>query len=216
KWATAPDGSSHEFVMPVGDYKNVGGLLLPHHVGTATRSYEVNADIPDQRFQRPGLSERDFAAKKVADANAILLRVGTMAPAWTLKDARGIVHRSSDLAGKIVVLDFWATWCVPCHRMMPALQKLHDDFSKQGVTVIGVSTSEQGGDPAQLMKDRGYTYQVLLNGETVSDAFHVGGMPVIYVIGRDGRIVYAEVGSDEKAAASRRAFIANLLAQRKP
>jgi hypothetical protein len=64
------------------------------------------------------------------------------------------------------------------------------------------------------MKDRGYTYQVLLNGETISDAFHVGGMPVVYVLGRDGRIAYAEVGSDDKAAASRRAVIASLVAQR--
>ena len=215
KWATSPDGVSQELVMPVGDYREVGGLLLPHRVGVATRSYEVNTAISDARFQQPGRpSERDFAAGKLAGATAALLPIGTMAPAWTLKDAAGTLHRSSELAGKIVVLDFWATWCVPCHRMMPDLQKLHDDFSSHGVTVIGISTSEQGGDPAQLMKDRGYSYRLLLNGEAVSDAFKVVGMPVVYVIGRDGRIVHADVGADDKAAASRRALIASLVARR--
>lgn len=215
KWATAPDGTSHELVLPVGDYRNVGGLLLPHRVGTATRTYQVNAAVPDSRFLQPGrMSERDFAAKKVADANAALLPVGAVAPAWTLKDAHGQVHRSADLAGKIVVLDFWATWCVPCHRMMPELQKLHEDFGKHGVVVIGISTSEHGGDPARLMKDRGYSYRVLLNGETVSDAFRVVGMPVVYVIGRDGRIAHADVGADEESEAARRALIARLVAER--
>lgn len=215
RWATAPDGTSHELVLPVGDYKEVGGLLLPHRVGTATRTYQVNTAVPDSRFQQPGrLSEREFAAKKVSDATATLLPVGTIAPAWTLKDGRGRTHRSTDLAGKIVVLDFWATWCVPCHRMMPGLQALHDDFSKKGVVVIGISTSEHGGDPAQLMKDRGYSYQILLNGETVSDAFRVIGMPVVYVIDPDGRIVHADVGADDKSAAARRTLIASLTAQR--
>jgi peroxiredoxin len=215
KWATAPDGTSHELVLPVGDYKSVGGLLLPHRVGTATRTYQVDAVIPDARFQQPGRqSERDFAAKKVADATAKLLPVGSIAPAWTLKDARGTVHRSSDLLGKIVVLDFWATWCVPCHRMMPGLQKLHDDFSKQGVVVIGVSTSEHGGDPAQLMKDRGYSYRLLVNGEAVSDAYQVVGMPVVYVIDRDGRIAHADVGADDTSAAGRRTVIADLVRRR--
>jgi peroxiredoxin len=215
KWATRPDGVAVELVMPVGEYRNVGGLLLPHRVGTATRTYEVNADVPDSRFQRPGPpSEREFASKKVANAAAALLPIGTIAPRWTLKDAKGAEHRSSDLAGRVVVLDFWATWCAPCHRMMPGLQKLHDEFSKDGVVVIGISTSERGGDPVQLMLDRGYSYQLLLNGEAVSKAFHVVGLPVVYVIGRDGRIVDATVGADEKVEESRRAIIAGLVGPR--
>jgi thiol-disulfide isomerase/thioredoxin len=215
RWATAPDGTSQEFVMPVGDYKDVGGLLLPHRVGTATRTYEVNASIPDTRFQRPGTpSERDVAAKKMAAAVAALLPVGSVAPPWTLKDAQGRSHSSSGLAGKIVVLDFWATWCVPCHRMLPELQRLHDEYAKDGVVVIGISTSESGGDPAQLMKDRGYSYQLLLQGESIAGAFHVEGMPVAYVIGRDGRVVHADVGASDDAASSRRAAIIRLLGRR--
>lgn len=209
KWATAPDGEQAELVLPVGDHRVVGGLMLPHRVGPATRSYEVNAVVADSRFQRPGpQSEREFAASKMAEASGKLLPIGSLAPAWTLKDAQGRSHRSSDFAGKIVILDFWATWCVPCHRMMPELQRLHDEFSDQGVSVIGVSTSEHGGDPAQLMKDRGYTYQLLVNGESLAEAYRIVGMPVLYVIGRDGRIIHADVGAEDGAAAARRSVIA--------
>lgn len=212
KWATSPDGEPAEIVLPVGDYRTVSGLLLPHRVGTAARTYQVNVEIADARFQQPGrLPERDFATQKVASAIAQLLPVGTMAPSWALKDAHGRVHRSSEYLGKIVVLDFWATWCAPCHRMMPGLQRLHDAFSGRGVVVIGISTSEHGGDPAQLMKDRGYSYTLLLNGEAISKSFHVVGMPVVYVVGRDGRILHADVGADDAAAEARRALITRVL-----
>ena len=223
KRATSPDGENVELVLPVGDYRAVGGLLLPHRVGPAVRTYQVNAQIPDSRFSRPGdptstaakprLSEQEFAKAKVADATKRLLPLGSAAPPWTLKDASGRVVRSSDFRGKLVVMDFWATWCVPCHIVMPQLEDLHREFSSRGVVVVGISTSEQGGDPAQLMKDRGYTYPLLLNGESISEQYHVVGMPVLYVVDGDGRILHAEVGAEKSAAAPRRAVIGRYLAK---
>jgi thiol-disulfide isomerase/thioredoxin len=210
--ARSPDGQDHEFVLPVGDYRPVGGLLLPHTVGEASRSYEVNGVISDARFQKPGAAlEREHAQQKVAQATARLLPVGSPAPAWELKDPAGRLRRSSEFLGRVVVLDFWATWCAPCHRVMPELQRLHEDFATRGLVVLGVNTSERLGDPAQLMKDRGYTYTLLLSGETIADRYQVEGMPTTYVIGADGRILHADVGADAATADARRALIARQL-----
>ena len=80
--------------------------------------------------------------------------VGTLAPDWTLKDLSAEPHRLSDYRGKVVVMDFWAVWCISCHREMPARQRLHHDLSRRGLAVLGTSTDEHGGDPVQLIKNR--------------------------------------------------------------
>jgi len=221
KWARSPTGEQIELDLPIGDYRNVGGLLLPHQVGPATRVYHVNPVIPDSRFARPpgtgaSNSEQQFAERKVAAAAAALLPAGSVAPEWTLKDPQGQTRRLSDLRGHVVVMDFWATWCAPCHRVLPELQRLHEEFSPRGVVVLGISTSERGGNPAQLLRERGYTYGLLLNGEAIAASYHVIGMPVVYVIGADGTILHGDVGADEAAGAARRALVAQYLsAQRK-
>jgi hypothetical protein len=68
RWAQSPSGEGAEFVLPIGDYRPVGGLMLPHRVGPASRTYEVNGPIPDTRFQRPGISERELAAATMTGA----------------------------------------------------------------------------------------------------------------------------------------------------
>jgi len=122
-----------------------------------------------------------------------LLKTGTMAPDWTLKDAEGESHSLSDYEGKIVVLDFWATWCGPCVKAMPGLQKLHEKYADKGVAVIGMNTSESG-DPVAFMKKKNFTYQLLLNADPVSNAYRVRGIPAFYVLDGEGTIVFSAVG----------------------
>lgn len=255
-----PDGEYHDIVTATGDYRSVGGLLLPHRAGNAVREYRVNIPMDESGFKMPGKNDEDqsqasgaemkesdltervgdperraelLKANPEADVNKDgtltleeawaflkkdkaarqLLPVGAAAPDWTLKDARARPHRLSDYRGKVVVMDFWAVWCIPCHRAMPGLQRLHNDLSSRGVAVLGISTNEHGGDPAQLMKDRGYTYELLLNGETISEAYGVAGMPTIYVIGVDGRIIHSGFGANETAEQRRRALIEGYLTE---
>lgn len=85
------------------------------------------------------------------------------------------------------------------------------DLSKRDVVVLGISTDEHGGDAAQLMKDRGYTYELLLNGETILKAYGVSGMPTIYVVGVDGRIIHSGFGANEIAEQRRRTLIEGYL-----
>jgi thiol-disulfide isomerase/thioredoxin len=122
-------------------------------------------------------------------ARPALLSVGEAAPDWKLTDARGLIHALSDYRGKWVVLDFWATWCGPCVRGMPVMQALHEKYHERGVEIIGVNAWEESNAPA-YMKEKGYTYVLLLEGESVAEAYHVSTLPTIYVIGRDGKIAY--------------------------
>lgn len=131
-----------------------------------------------------------------------LLAAGNPAPDWKLADADGKTHALTDYRGKLVVLDFWATWCGPCVRGMPDLQKLHEKYRERGVEIIGINAWEES-NAAAYMKEKGYTYGLLLKGEAVAEAYRATTLPTIYLIGADGKIVYCKVGlSDENLAAS--------------
>ncbi len=125
-----------------------------------------------------------------------LLEVGSAAPEFSLEDSSGETHTLADYRGKVLVLDFWATWCPPCKQTMPLVQKIHERFAEnEDVQVVGIATAERrGGDPADFMKRNGYTYPCLLNGETVAPAYKAFGLPTFCVIGREGRVLHASTG----------------------
>ena len=122
-----------------------------------------------------------------------LLAVGDPAPDWKLADAAGQMHALADYRGKLVVLDFWATWCGPCVQAMPNLQKLHEKYHERGVEIIGINAWEES-NAAAYMKEKGYTYGLLLKGEAVAEAYRANTLPTVYVIGADGKIIYRGVG----------------------
>lgn len=123
-----------------------------------------------------------------------LLAVGTQAPDWTLQTPDGKSVSLNQLKGSVVVMDFWATWCGPCKAAMPHVQKLHEEYGSKGVKVFGMNCWERDGDPVQYMKDKNYTYGLLLNADDVATAYKVSGIPTFYIIGRDGKIAYVGVG----------------------
>ena len=130
-----------------------------------------------------------------------LLPVGEAAPNWQLMDAEGKTHSLSDYRGKIVVMEFWATWCGPCAQVMPRLQKLHEKYRDRGVVVFGVNSFEHD-NPVAMMKQKHYGYGLLLKGEEIAAAYKVASLPVVYIIGADGRVVYCHEGVDYKNLAS--------------
>ena len=131
------------------------------------------------------------------NGRAGLLAVGDPAPDWTLRDAEGRAHSLSEYRGRVVVLDFWATWCALCSKVMPRMEKLHRKYRAQGVIVFGVSSFETG-DPTAVMKKKKYTYGLLLKGEEIAPAYGVETLPVVCVIGPDGLVVYSHAGPDHK------------------
>lgn len=124
-----------------------------------------------------------------------LLAAGTIAPDWKLRDAEGQERSLGDYRGKIVVLDFWATWCGPCIAAMPVMQAIHKKYEKEGVVVIGVSIKEEkGADPLGFIKNKGFTYQLLLNGDPIVSAYKADALPTFYIIGKDRQIIYSKRG----------------------
>lgn len=120
--------------------------------------------------------------------------IGQRVPAWAQLDVAGKNWSSKELAGSVVVLDFWATWCKPCVSSMPGVQKLHEEFAGRGVVVLGVNCWENA-DPAKLVRDMGLTYPNLVQGDSLAKALGVTAIPAYFVIGRDGRLVHKGTGA---------------------
>ncbi len=106
----------------------------------------------------------------------------------------------SDYVGKVVVLDFWATWCAPCMMVSPHMQKIHEAYAERSVVVLAVHYDDQG-DPKRYTKRNGYTFTVLDDGLTVAKRMGVSKIPTVMIIGPDGRVVHRQTGfaeGDEK------------------
>jgi thiol-disulfide isomerase/thioredoxin len=126
-----------------------------------------------------------------------LLAVGSEAPDWTLKTSDGKEVSLKSLRGKYVLMDFWATWCGPCKMAMPGVQKFHEKYKDKPVAVLGVNCWERSGDPAAYMKDKGFTYPLLLKADEVAARYKVTGIPTFYLIGPDGKVLLAYSGASE-------------------
>ncbi len=126
-------------------------------------------------------------------------QTGQAAADWTLKDADGKEHTLSEYRGKVVVLDFWATWCPPCRAAMPGIQKIHEKYKDKGVVVLGMNCWESG-DPAAYMKENNITYGLIVKADDAAKAYGVSGIPTLYVIGTDGKVIYHTVGFEGEAA----------------
>lgn len=158
----------------------------------------VNQQYGDAYFRLSASGE----VKKVTGLEPIsdgLLMVGNKAPDWTLPSPTMDKITLSKLKGKVVLLDFWGTWCVPCIKAMPDIQAIHDEFKNKDVAIIGVSVeTESAADPAAFVKRKGFTYPIALDGKTITKDYKVVQFPSIYIVGKDGKIVHAEHGGNRE------------------
>ena|SRR2546427_948845 len=120
----------------------------------------------------------------------------------------------ASLRGKVVLLNFWATWCQECRPEMPLFERLHREFTAQGLSVIGINAREGGVAIRAYAKELGLSFPVVLDpkGE-ISGAYGVIGLPTTFLIGRDGRAVALAVGPRDWASVPARAIIQALLAE---
>ena len=97
------------------------------------------------------------------------------------------------LEGKVVLLDFWATWCRPCIRSIPKLNELQAKYGKDGLVIIGVCHPRGGDRMADVVANMGIEYTVCLDGDgTLNRRYGVNGYPDYHLIGRDGKLVIAD------------------------
>lgn len=171
----------------VRQFRNAQGVTSSFHL--VLHHLEVNPDISDDKFARPANLGRRPG-----------LPVGWKAPDWTLKTPDGKSVSLSKMRGRTVLLDFWAVWCGPCKRAMPGIQKLHEEFAKQPLSVYGLSTWRRSGDPAAYMKANKFTYGLLMEGDDVADDYLVKGIPALYVIDSFGRVAFVGFGAGHDEA----------------
>jgi peroxiredoxin len=108
---------------------------------------------------------------------------------FTLTDLQGKAWHLADLRGKVVLVNFWATWCPPCRKEMPDLEALYDKYKDQGFVVLAIS-DEEAAKVTPFIGERKISYPVLLDpGRKVNDLFQVEGIPKSFVFDRGGKLV---------------------------
>jgi peroxiredoxin len=118
------------------------------------------------------------------------------APEFALKDSNGQTVHLADYKGKVVLLDFWATWCGPCKIEIPWFIEFEQQFKDRGFAVLGVSMDEDGWDAVKpYMDDLKINYRILLGNEQVSDIYGgVESLPTTLLIDRQGKIASIHIG----------------------
>lgn len=156
---------------------------------------ESGGDTQDSGAEEEGGSEGGENAQDGGDSDD-----GQTARAYEfeLEDQFGNVHRLEGYKGKVIFLNFWATWCGPCRNEMPEIQKLYEEYAAQGenaeVAVIGVAGPGMGGEGSKeeitaFMEENGYTYPVLMDetGEMFS-YYGISAFPTTFMIDREGNV----------------------------
>lgn len=118
------------------------------------------------------------------------------AKGFELSSLDGKTYRLSDFKGKVVLLNFWATWCTYCVKENPSLDRLYREFKDSGFIVLGISVDRLSATVENYLKDNPLTYPVLMDskGEVFVRTYTVIGIPVTYLINKEGYIVEKLMG----------------------
>lgn len=155
-----------------------------------------------------------FVASLLLAASARAKDVLLDAPDVTLTSDSGQAVHLASLRGKVVLLDFWASWCIPCRKSFPEIEALHHDLASKGLVVIAVNVDEEQKNADTFLAKFPHTMTVALDPKgTAAEAFKVSAMPSTVIVDRAGRIRYTHKGYTDKAIARFRTQVAELLAE---
>jgi len=134
------------------------------------------------------------------------------APDFTLKSDSGENVRLEEQRGKVVMINFWASWCAPCRKEMPLLEELHDRYEQAGFTLFGVNVEQNPEAAQKFLDDVGVTFPILFDPDsTASRAYQVSAMPTTVMVDRDGNVRYVNRGYKEGDEAKYRDQIRELI-----
>jgi peroxiredoxin len=131
----------------------------------------------------------------VASAASPALAPATAAPDFTLHAMTGPNLQLKDQRGRVVMVNFWATWCGPCREEMPQLNRLYEKYRASGFVLLGVNVDDDSSKAAEVAKKLGVTFPVLLDTDKkVSKLYDLSTMPSTVIIDRDGKVRYVHRG----------------------
>lgn len=127
---------------------------------------------------------------------------GRAAPPWELKDLEGKAVKLSDFKGKVVLLNFWATWCPPCRKEIPALIALQNQYRDQGLVVVGISLDQGGASTVKPFATRmKINYPLVIGDEKTAAAYGgIQAIPTTFYIDREGNVASQHQGDADQAA----------------
>lgn len=163
------------------------------NVGPKEDSFRITAPA--------GFAHRVEASGPESPVPELAVKAGDRAKEFTLKNLDGAERRLADYRGKVLVLDFWATWCGPCKQVMPTMQAIHEHFKDRPVAIVGVNVGEKAPNAGvEYMRAQKFSYECLLAGEELAKAYAIQLIPTLIIVGPDGTILLAQSGvsADEK------------------
>jgi len=123
----------------------------------------------------------------ISASHAASEKLSGKAPNFTLKSRSGKNIKLSELRGQVVMLNFWASWCGPCRKEMPILEKIHKKYKRLGFTLLGVNVEENSMDAKNYLKDVKVTFPILFDTrQKTSKLYNVSAMPTTIIIDRNG------------------------------
>lgn len=132
-----------------------------------------------------------------------LLRVGDQAPDFSLVDLDGNSHKLSDYEGEGVFLNFWGTWCKPCVKEMPAMDRQYEEYSEQGVQILAVNIAQSEFEVKSFAKQYGLDFPIVIDkNKSVMAAYNIRPLPTTVLVNPEGkieRIVTGEMSEEDIA-----------------
>ncbi len=179
-WAEPKDseaGAKAAAREPAHPYIELASLVRYEHVEVSLHDVSLNDnDNNEEQFQAAMARLEEDDRKREH-------------PQFTLQDLSGKTWTFAELRGKVVLVNFWATWCPPCRKEMPDLETLFERFRSEGLVVLGIS-DEEAAKVAPFIRERKVSFPVLLDpGRKVNEMFVVEGIPKSFVYDREGKLV---------------------------
>ena len=189
------------------------GLVAAIILWPGAEEQTVTTELPEEEEVIVEEPKADMTDEEREIEATTLVKVGQVAPDFSVEMLDGRVIKLSELRGKVVMVCFWATWCPPCRQEMAHLQEgVIDHFAGKDLVVLPISRGEQREVVEKFITDNGYTFGVGLDPEcAIYDQYASNFVPRTFIINKRGKVTYRVAGYDEQTAKAVNAAIAKAL-----